>query len=155
PERRGGGLPARQPIREAAQADGRVGRVLRQGRDGCGQGGCARSCANTAIASPKARGRPASRRTSSTVDVLALRHLSPETVMTVAPMAKKTTADYLARLPQFEPRPVPFADLQEYDVQVQREQGIDVQVQEEQGNTPWLGKMPKPLRCERIDDVLS
>jgi len=70
-------------------------------------------------------------------------------------MAKKTTADYLARLPQFEPRPVPFADLKEYDVQVQREQGIDVQVQEEQGNTPWLGKMPKPLRCERIDDVLS
>jgi hypothetical protein len=34
----------------------------------------ARLCANTAIASPKARGRPASRRTSSTVDVLALRH---------------------------------------------------------------------------------
>jgi hypothetical protein len=51
----------------------------------------------------------------------------------------KTTADYLARLPQFEPRPVPFADLQEYDVQVQREQGIDVQQQ---------GK-------QRIDDVLS
>jgi len=35
----------------------------------------ARLCANTAIASQKARGRPASRRTSSTVDVLALRHL--------------------------------------------------------------------------------
>ena len=34
----------------------------------------ARLCANTAIASPKVRGRPASRRTSSTVDVLALRH---------------------------------------------------------------------------------
>jgi hypothetical protein len=75
----------------------------------------------------------------------------------------KTTEDYLARLPQFEPRPIPFADLQEYDVQVQREQGIDVQVQREQGidvqkqgkHTPWLGKMPKPLRCERIDDVLS
>jgi hypothetical protein len=48
-------------------------------------------------------------------------------------------ADYLARLPQFEPRPIPFADLQEYDVQLQREQGIDVQVQREQ----------------RIDDVLS
>jgi hypothetical protein len=29
----------------------------------------------------------------------------------------KTTADYLARLPQFEPRPIPFADLEEYDVQ--------------------------------------
>jgi hypothetical protein len=51
----------------------------------------------------------------------------------------KTTGDYLARLPQFEPRPIPFADLQEYDVQVQREQGIDVQ---EQGK-------------QRIDDVLS
>jgi len=51
----------------------------------------------------------------------------------------KTTADYLARLPQFEPRPIPFADLQEYDIQVQREQGIDVQ---EQGK-------------QRIDDVLS
>jgi hypothetical protein len=48
----------------------------------------------------------------------------------------KTPADYLARLPQFEPRPIPFAD---YDVQVQREQGIDVQMQREQ----------------RIDDVLS
>jgi hypothetical protein len=48
-------------------------------------------------------------------------------------------ADYLARLPQFEPRSIPFADLQEYDVQLQREQGIDVQVQREQ----------------RIDDVLS
>jgi len=51
----------------------------------------------------------------------------------------KTTADYLARLPQFEPRPIPFAGLQEYDVEVQREQGIDVQ---EQGK-------------RRIDDVLS
>ena len=43
----------------------------------------------------------------------------------------KTTADYLARLPQFEPRPIPFADLQEfdylkeYDAEVQREQLID------------------------------
>ena len=43
----------------------------------------------------------------------------------------KTTADYLATLPQFEPRAIPFADLQEYDylkeydVQVQREQLID------------------------------
>ena len=51
----------------------------------------------------------------------------------------KTTADDLARLPQFEPRPTPFADLQEYDVQVKREQGIDVQEQGEQ----------------LIDDVLS
>ena len=43
----------------------------------------------------------------------------------------KTIADYLARLPQFEPRPIPFADLQEfdylkeYDAEVQREQLID------------------------------
>jgi hypothetical protein len=37
----------------------------------------------------------------------------------------KTPGDYLARVRQFEPRPIPFADLQEYDVQVQREQGID------------------------------
>ncbi len=51
----------------------------------------------------------------------------------------KTPEGYLARLRQFEPRPIPFADLQEYDVQVQREQGIDVQ---EQGK-------------QRIDDVLS
>ena len=29
----------------------------------------------------------------------------------------KTTADYLARLPQLEPRPISFADLEEYDVQ--------------------------------------
>jgi hypothetical protein len=46
------------------------------------------------------------------------------TVVTVAPMAKKdaaskrlirpkTPGDYLARLPQFEPRPSPFADLQD------------------------------------------
>jgi hypothetical protein len=51
----------------------------------------------------------------------------------------KTTADDLATLPQFEPRPIPFADLQEYDVQVRGEQAIDVKVQGEQ----------------RIDDVLS
>src|SRR5262249_23300250 len=55
------------------------------------------------------------------------------------PIEPKKTADYLASLPQFEPRPIAFADLQEYDVQVQREQGIDVQ---EQGK-------------QRIDDVLS
>jgi carboxymethylenebutenolidase len=54
-------------------------------------------------------------------------------------MLAAVAGDDLARLPQFEPRPIPFADLQEYDVQVQREQGIDVQVQ---------GK-------QRIDDVLS
>jgi hypothetical protein len=55
-------------------------------------------------------------------------------------MAKKDDADYLAylaRLPQFELRPIPFADLQEYDLHVQREQGIDVP------------------REQRIDDVLS
>jgi hypothetical protein len=51
----------------------------------------------------------------------------------------KIPGDYLAKLRQFEPRPTPFADLQEYDVQVQLEQRIDVQEQREQ----------------RIDDVLS
>jgi hypothetical protein len=51
----------------------------------------------------------------------------------------KNATDYLTRLPQFKPRPIPFADLQEYDVQVRREQGIDVQEQDTQ----------------RIDDVLS
>jgi hypothetical protein len=55
-----------------------------------GQRRRARLCANTAIASPKARGRPASRRTSSTVDVLALRHPSNGTVVTVAPWRRKT-----------------------------------------------------------------
>jgi hypothetical protein len=55
------------------------------------------------------------------------------------PIRPKTAEDHLARLPPFEPRPIPFADLQEYDVQVQREQGIDVQMQ----------------RGQRIDDVLS
>jgi hypothetical protein len=40
-------------------------------------------------------------------------------------MAKKDTPDYLARLPQFEPRPIPFADLQEYNVQEQDKQRID------------------------------
>src|SRR5262249_49020534 len=57
PRRGGGGLPARRFVRQTPQADGRLGRALRQGRNGRGQGGCARSCANTAIASPKARGR--------------------------------------------------------------------------------------------------
>ena len=54
-----------RPVRQAPQADGGMGRVLRQGRDGHGQGGRARSCATTAIASRKARGRPASRRIAS------------------------------------------------------------------------------------------
>jgi len=56
-------------------------------------------------------------------------------------MAKKDTPKQPIepkKLPQFEPRPPPSADLQKYDVEVQREQGIDVQ---EQG--------------KRIDDVLS
>jgi len=56
----------------------------------------------------------------------------------------KTTADDLARLPQFEPRPTPFADLQEYDVQVQREQGIDVQEQGEQLIDDVLSKFMAP-----------
>jgi hypothetical protein len=37
----------------------------------------------------------------------------------------KTPEGYLARLRQFEPRPIPFADLQAYDVRVQREKRID------------------------------
>ena len=56
----------------------------------------------------------------------------------------KTTADDLARLPQFEPRPTPFADLEEYDVQVQREQGIDVQEQGEQLIDDVLSKFMAP-----------
>src|SRR5262249_52276690 len=45
---------------QAPQAEGRLGRALRQDRDGRGQGGRTRAWANTAIASPKARGgRPA------------------------------------------------------------------------------------------------
>jgi hypothetical protein len=50
----------------------------------------ARLCANTAIASPKARGRPAGRRTSSTVDVLAPRHPFNVTVVTVGPLRRTT-----------------------------------------------------------------
>ena len=66
PERGRGGLPARRPVREAPQADGRLGRVLRQGRDGRWQGGRARSCANTAGSNPPrgVAGFAARRRTS-------------------------------------------------------------------------------------------
>ena len=71
------------------------------------------------IASPKRGAGFAIRRTSSTVDVLALRHPSNGTVVTVGTMAKDETASkrlirpktpegYLARLRQFEPRPIPF-----------------------------------------------
>ena len=70
----------------------------------------------------------------------------------------KTSQDYLARLPQFEPRPTPFADLQEYDVRVLLEQRnvkvlFDEQrnvkgLPDEQGNDVPYGK-------RRIDDVLS
>ena len=70
-------------------------------------------------------------------------------------MAKKDPADYLARLPQFEPRPIPFADLQEYDIQVQREQGI---VGTDCGDVPSsdCGEAGLPrARKQRIDDVLS
>jgi hypothetical protein len=73
----------------------------------------------------------------------------------------KTPGDYLARVRQFEPRPIPFADLQEYDVQVQREQGIDVQVQREQGIDVqeqfgnWTSDIKLSCRWPRIDDVLS
>jgi hypothetical protein len=51
----------------------------------------------------------------------------------------KTPQDYLARLPQFEPRPVPFADLREED---------------SVGRLPeQFG--PQEMREKRIDDVLS
>ena len=45
-----------------------------QGRDGRGQGGCARSCPNTAIASPKARGRVRGPPPDTTAVRLAPRH---------------------------------------------------------------------------------
>jgi hypothetical protein len=52
---------------------------------------------------------------------------------------EKTPQDYLARLPQFEPRPVPFADLREED---------------SVGRLPeQFG--PQEMREKRIDDVLS
>src|SRR6516165_2589106 len=66
-----------------------------------------------------------------------------------------TPNNYLARLPQFEPRPIPFADLQEYDIQVQREQGI---VGTDCGDVPSsdCGEAGLPrARKQRIDDVLS
>src|SRR5262249_442452 len=74
PRRGGGGLPARRFVRQAPQADGRLGRVLRQGRNGRGEGARARSCANTAIASPKARGRGRGPPPDTTAVRLAPRH---------------------------------------------------------------------------------
>jgi hypothetical protein len=70
-------------------------------------------------------------------------------VVTVTPMAKKDPASkrlirpktpegYLARLRQFEPRPIPFADFQE---------------QCPRGETQEVG--PQNTREKRIDDVLS
>jgi hypothetical protein len=53
-------------------------------------------------------------------------------------MAKKDTADYLARLPQFEPRPIPFADFQE---------------ECPRGDPQEVG--PQNTREKQIDDVLS
>jgi hypothetical protein len=50
----------------------------------------------------------------------------------------KTTADYLARLPQFDPRPIPFADFQE---------------ECPRGEPQEVG--PQNTREKRIDDVLS
>jgi hypothetical protein len=105
--------------------------------------------------SGKARGRPASRRTSFTVDVLVPRAPLQWDGGDGGTMAKKDAADYLARLPQFEPRPIPFADLQEYDIQVQREQGI---VGTDCGDVPSsdCGEAGLPrARKQRIDDVLS
>jgi hypothetical protein len=50
----------------------------------------------------------------------------------------KTTGDYLARLPQFEPRPIPFADFQE---------------ECPRGEPQEVG--PQNTREKRIDDVVS
>jgi hypothetical protein len=72
----------------------------------------------------------------------------------------KTPQDCLARLPQFEPHPTPFADLQGYDVQVQRERGIDVQdpydveVQRKREQGIDVQKIDDQGE-QRIDDVLS
>src|SRR5262245_5674143 len=88
--------------------------------------------------------------------MLALRHPLQWDGGDGGTMAKKDAADYLARLPQFEPRPIPFADLQEYDIQVQREQGIDVET--DCGDVPSsdCGEAGLPrARKQRIDDVLS
>ena len=83
-----------------------------------------------------------------------------------APKRPKTPADYLARLPQFEPHPTPFADFQEYDVQVLLEQGIDVQALQVMINAQALLEqvinaqallegIDVPHGEQRIDDVLS
>jgi hypothetical protein len=79
----GGATTTGAVVQNMANATGSSGQRREQRRR-------ARSCANTAIVSPKARGRPASRRTSSTVDVLALRHPSNGMVVTVAPWRRKT-----------------------------------------------------------------
>ena len=54
------------------------------------------------------------------------------------PIRPKTPQDYLARLPQFEPRPVPFADFQEECTR---------------GDPQEVG--PQKTREKQIDDVLS
>jgi hypothetical protein len=80
--------------------------------------------------SGKARGRPASRRTSSTVDVRALRHSLQWNGGDGGTMA--------TRLRQFEPHPTPFADFQE---------------ECPRGDPEEVG--PQNTREKRIDDVLS
>jgi hypothetical protein len=105
----------------------------------------------------------------STVDVLALRHRlqwdggDGGTMAKKDPASKrlirpKTPQDYLARLRQFEPRPTPFADLQEYDVRVLLEQGNVKVLCDEQGNVKGLRDEQGndvPYGKRRIDDVLS
>src|SRR5262249_29217430 len=72
----------------------------------------------------------------------------------------KTPQDCLARLPQSDHHPTPFAELKEYDVQVQREQGIDVQdpydveVQRKREQGIDVQKIDDQGE-QRIDDVLS
>jgi hypothetical protein len=84
----------------------------------------------TCYRSWKARGRPASRRTSSTVDVLALRHPLQWDGGDGGTMA--------TRLRQFEPHPTLFADFEEECAR---------------GDPQEVG--PQKTREKQIDDVLS
>jgi hypothetical protein len=60
----------------------------------------------------------------------------------------KTTGDYLARLPQFEPRPIPFADLQEYDVEF-IPGSLDRSTQEARADEVFLALLDRFTRANR------
>ena len=60
----------------------------------------------------------------------------------------KTTGDYLARLPQFEPRPIPFADLQEYDVEF-IPGSLDRATQEARADEVFLALLDRFTRANR------